>query len=203
MQMHPIDVAIIIWYLVIIVLAGFILSKRASKNLDAYFLGDKSIPWYILGISNASSMFDITGTMLLIYFLFAYGVKSVWLPWMWPTFNQIFLMIYISIWLRRSNVLTGAEWIQTRFGNDKGVIQREGLAPNDDVGELANELDALGRDVMIVGHLPFLSKLASALIIGSETANAVAFKNGGVVSISRGNDNLWQLAWLITPELLS
>ena len=86
---------------------------------------------------------------------------------------------------------------------DKGVIQREGLGPNDDVGELANELDALGRNVMIVGHLPFLSKLASVLITCSESANAVVFKNGGIVSIRRGNDNLWQLAWLITPELLS
>ena len=121
MVMHPVDVGIIIAYLVVIVFAGFILSKKASKNLDSYFLGDKSIPWYILSISNASSMFDITGTMLLIYFLFAYGLKHVFLPWMWPTFNQIFGMVYISIWLRRSNVLTGAEWIQTRFGNDKGA----------------------------------------------------------------------------------
>ncbi len=96
-----------------------------------------------------------------------------------------------------------AEILAAVIRADKGVIQREGLAPNDDVGELANEIDALGRDVMIVGHLPFLSKLASVLITGSESANAIAFKNGGVVSIRRGDDNLWQLAWLITPELLS
>jgi len=39
----------------------------------------------------------------------------------WPTFNQIFLMMFLSAWLRRSNVLTGAEWIKTRFGEDKGA----------------------------------------------------------------------------------
>jgi Na+/proline symporter len=121
MQLEAIDIAIIVAYLVIIVISGFILSKRAAKNLDAYFLAGKSIPWYILSISNASSMFDITGTMFLVYLLFAYGLKGVWLPWMWPTFNQIFGMVYISIWIRRSNVLTGAQWIQTRFGNDKGA----------------------------------------------------------------------------------
>ena len=121
MQLEVIDIAIIAAYLVIIVISGFILSKRAAKNLDAYFLAGKSIPWYILSISNASSMFDITGTMFLVYLLFAYGLKGVWLPWMWPTFNQIFGMVYISIWIRRSNVLTGAQWIQTRFGNDKGA----------------------------------------------------------------------------------
>lgn len=30
-------------------------------------------------------------------------------------------MIYLSVWLRRSNVLTGAEWIQTRFGKGRGA----------------------------------------------------------------------------------
>ena len=53
--------------------------------------------------------------------LFLYGVKSIWLPWVWPTFNQIFLMMFMSAWLRRSNVLTGAQWMQTRFGNDRGA----------------------------------------------------------------------------------
>jgi hypothetical protein len=36
-------------------------------------------------------------------------------------FNQIFLIVYMSIWLRRSNVMTGAEWIQTRFGKNESL----------------------------------------------------------------------------------
>ncbi|MEN7550572.1 sodium:solute symporter family protein [Rapidithrix thailandica] len=117
MQLNIIDIGIIILYLALTILIGFIISKKASKNLDSYFLGGKSIPWYALGISNASGMFDITGTMWMVYLLFVYGVKSAWLPWLWPIFNQIFLMVYLSRWLRKSNVMTGAEWIQTRFGN--------------------------------------------------------------------------------------
>src|SRR5690606_10255863 len=42
-----------------------------------------------------------------------------WLPWLWPVFNQVFLMMYLSVWLRRSNVTTGAEWMVTRFGTGK------------------------------------------------------------------------------------
>lgn len=53
--------------------------------------------------------------------LFVYGLKSIWLPFLWPVFNQIFLMMFLSAWLRRSNVLTGAEWIQTRFGRGTGA----------------------------------------------------------------------------------
>jgi len=59
--------------------------------------------------------------MWLVYLCFVYGLKSVWIPWVWPTFNQIFPMVYVGMWLRRSNVLTGAEWIQTRFGRGTGA----------------------------------------------------------------------------------
>jgi len=118
--MPLIDQLIILAYLVLVIVAGVVLSRRASQNLDAYFLGGRSMPWYLLGVSNASSMFDISGTMWMVYMLFVYGLKGVWIPWMWATFNQIFFMVYIAIWVRRSNVLTGAEWIRTRFGSGRG-----------------------------------------------------------------------------------
>lgn len=121
MKLQIIDILIICTYLAVIVTAGFILKKKAAQNMDAYFLGGKSLPFYMLGLSNASGMFDITGTMLMVYWAFTYGFKSLWIPWLWPVFNQIFLMVYLSVWLRRSNVLTGAEWIQTRFGKGKGA----------------------------------------------------------------------------------
>lgn len=100
---------------------GYWVSHRASRDIKAYFLGGNVMPWYVLGVSNASGMFDISGTMLLVYWMFVYGLKSVWIPWLWPTFNQIFLMVFLSKWLRRSNVMTGAEWIQTRFGTGRGA----------------------------------------------------------------------------------
>ena len=121
MHLNPIDISIIVVYLIGTVLLGIFLSKKASKNINHYFLGGNKIPWYFLGISDASGMFDIAGTMLLVYWLSVYGLKSVWIPWLWPVFNQIFLMIYLSPWLRRSNVMTGAEWIKTRFGNGRGA----------------------------------------------------------------------------------
>lgn len=121
MTLHAVDIAIIVAYFILSILVGFWVAKRGAKDLDSYFLGSKSLPWYILGISDASGMFDITGTMWLVYILFVYGLKSLWLPWLWPTFNQIFLMMFLSAWVRRSNVLTGAEWIQTRFGRNRGA----------------------------------------------------------------------------------
>jgi Na+/proline symporter len=120
-RLQYLDVGILVCYFVATVLIGLWVSKRGSKDLDSYFLGGKTLPWYMLGVSDASGMFDISGTMLMVYWLFVYGLKSLWLPFAWPVFNQIFLMVYLSGWLRRSNVLTGAEWIQFRFGRGTGA----------------------------------------------------------------------------------
>lgn len=121
MKLHALDIAIIVGYFVVVILVGLWVSRKGAKDLDSYFLGGKSMKWYTLGISDASGMFDISGTMWLVTVLFLYGLKSIWLPWVWPTFNQIFLMMFLSAWLRRSNVLTGAQWMQTRFGTDRGA----------------------------------------------------------------------------------
>ena len=119
--LNSIDLLIIALYLVSIIVIGLVLRKKAQRSKDDYLLGGKSIPWYMLGLSNASGMFDISGTIWLVTLMFVYGIKSAWVPWLWPVFNQIFLMVYLSKWLRKSNATTGAEWIGTRFGFKKGA----------------------------------------------------------------------------------
>ncbi|MBU2222530.1 MAG: sodium:solute symporter, partial [Gammaproteobacteria bacterium] len=121
MTLAWIDHAIILLYLVGTLWLGLWISRRASKDLNSYFLGGKTMPWWMLGVSNASGMFDIAGTMWLVTVCFVYGLKSAWLPWVWPIFNQVFLMVYLAAWLRRSNAMTGAEWLQSRFGSGRGA----------------------------------------------------------------------------------
>ena len=159
MKLNPIDIAIILAYLAVSVTVGYWVSHRASRDRKAYYLGGNTLPWYFLGVSNASGMFDIAGTMWLVYLLFIYGMKSVWIPWLWPVFNQIFLMVYMSIWLRRSNVMTGAEWIQTRFGKTPGAtashISVVVFALVSVIGFLAYGAKGIGKfaGVFLPGHL--------------------------------------------------
>ncbi|MHC0446933.1 sodium:solute symporter family protein [Flavobacterium sp. 3-218] len=117
--MNIIDVSIILIYIVLSVGIGIWISRKASKGLDDYFLGGKSIKWYFLGLSNGSGMFDVSGTSWMIGVLFLYGVKSFMFMWLWPIWNQIFVMMFLAVWIRRSKVMTGSEWILTRFGSDK------------------------------------------------------------------------------------
>jgi len=116
MHLSFIDISIIVLYLLATIFIGLWYRKKARKNKESYMLGGKTLPWYMLGLSDASDMFDISGTMWMVSLCFAYGMKSIWIPWLWPVFNQVFLMMYLSRWLRRSNAATGAEWLATRFG---------------------------------------------------------------------------------------
>jgi len=143
MQLQIIEIAILILYLIGMIVAGSYMSGKASKDLNSYFLGSKTIPWYYLSVSNAGGMFDISGTMWLVYILFVYGMKSVFIPWVWPLFNQIFLMVYLAAWLRRSNVLTGAEWIATRFDQETNG------------GRLAHMVTVIFSVISIIGFLSY------------------------------------------------
>jgi Na+/proline symporter len=121
MLLHWIDLLIILAYLVMTLWLGFYLSKRASKDLGSYFLGGNSMKWYMLGLSNASGMWDISGTMWTVMILFVYGLKSAWIPWLWPVWNQVFVFVFLAVWMRRSGAMTGAQWIGFRFGEGRGA----------------------------------------------------------------------------------
>lgn len=122
MKLQLIDILILVTYLATMVLIGFYMRNKAKQDKESYLMGGKKLPWYMLGLSDASDMFDISGTMWMVALCFVYGFKSIWIPWLWPVFNQVFMMMFLSKWLRRSNATTGAEWLKTRFGlSGKGV----------------------------------------------------------------------------------
>lgn len=184
MQIHIIDLGIILIYFAVVVVLGVLVSKKAAKDIHWYFLGGNSLPWWMLGVSNASGMFDITGTMWLVYLLFVYGLKSVWLPWLWPIFNQVFLMVYLAIWLRKSNVMTGAAWIETRFGSSRGAqlshISVVVFALVSVIGFIAYDFKGIGKFAAI--FLPWnLSPDTYAVIFMSLTA--IYAVKGGMFSV--------------------
>jgi Na+/proline symporter len=118
--MNPVDYWIILFYFAVVIGLGFWYQKRASRNLGAYFLGGKNLHWLALAMSGSVSNFDITGTMWIISILYVLGMKSMWHHWMWGFLMGAFFLSYMGKWVRRSNVMTAAEWMKTRFGSDAG-----------------------------------------------------------------------------------
>ena len=84
---------------------------------------------------------------------------------------------------------------------EQGTTERQGLAPNDPVDKLHQELTRENKDLMIVGHLPFLQKLSSLLLTGSENCKVTTFSPGGVICFEQ-EDGSWHLMWAITPDLI-
>ncbi len=118
--MHWVDIAIIIFYLCVIVTIGFIVKKMATSKLDNYYLAGRNMPWWLLGMAGCSSYIDMTGTMAMIGALYYLGLKSIWMThifWGWLIIAGY--MAYQAKWIRRSGVMTFAEWNETRYGKNK------------------------------------------------------------------------------------
>ncbi len=95
-----------------------------------------------------------------------------------------------------------AEILAQHLRSTERVRQLEGLAPMDDLKIVDRILHEASEDVMVVGHLPHLSKLAAYLICGDESRRVVDFKNGGVVALSRDDAGTWSAEWIVTPEIV-
>ncbi len=76
------------------------------------------------------------------------------------------------------------------------------LNPNDDPGLWSAHLAALDRDVMLVGHLPHLQRLAGLLLTGDASTSPVQFSNAGVVCLNRDEQGAWHVHWAVTPQLV-
>lgn len=90
-----------------------------------------------------------------------------------------------------------AEIIGRKLQPGDGVHQKKGIKAMDDIVPIADELDP-ESDIMLVGHLPFMEKLASYLITGEQNKRVVKFHNGGIVCLDRDKQG-WYLEWTLLP----
>lgn len=124
MTLHPFDLAIIIIYFLVNAGIGLWVQRRATKQVDSFFLADRNVPWWMLGLSGCSSYIDIGGTMALVGAMFYLGVKSIWMTHIfWGWLIICFYMAFQAKYIRRSGVMTFAEWNVTRFGNTRDAEQ--------------------------------------------------------------------------------
>jgi phosphohistidine phosphatase len=76
------------------------------------------------------------------------------------------------------------------------------INPNDNPKAFDWQSDSWDRDTLVVGHLPFLAKLVSHLVVEDESRAIAAYSPGSIVCLQRENATHWQIDWMIRPELL-
>jgi phosphohistidine phosphatase len=96
-----------------------------------------------------------------------------------------------------------AEIMAAHLGLAQGTRQVAGMAPNDDVAPMRERMQNESSSLMLVGHLPYLSRLLSLLLGVPQDRMLVAFQMGGVVHLEREEKGEWRLRWILVPDLLS
>jgi len=82
-----------------------------------------------------------------------------------------------------------------------GVHEMAGLSPMDPAEPARAIIEDLKKPMMIVGHLPHLSRLLSLLVTGNPEMEVVRFQMGGIVSLAK-SDGKWSVAWILTPNMI-
>jgi phosphohistidine phosphatase len=82
-----------------------------------------------------------------------------------------------------------------------GIMEVAGLKPLDDVTTIAASLNP-NENTMLVGHLPFMDRMASYLVIGSTDTPVFKFQNSGIVCLNKSSDSdSWVIVWTLMPNI--
>jgi Na+/proline symporter len=185
MNLSVIDQIIVVLYLAAIMSIGIAMKRRAARGMSSYFLGGRQLPWWALAMSGSSSYFDITGTMWIVSTFIVLGLKGMWVHWLWGFPITAFYLAYMGKWIRRSDVMTGAEWMKTRFGAGRAG----------DIARLSYTLFAILTITALLGYgaigmgkfgsifLPFSPTVCAILILGVTGIYVVAGGFHGIVRV--------------------
>jgi len=144
--LNTVDYGIIGAYFCLLLGLGLLLKRRASASIEDYFIGGRRLPWWVLGVSGMASFLDVTGTMIIVSFLFMLGPRGLFIEFRGGAVLVLaFWMLWAGKWHRRSKCLTGAEWMIFRFGDGPG-------------GRFAQFVQALATVIATVGMLAYLVK---------------------------------------------
>lgn len=170
--------------MVITLVVGLYMTKKASSSLDDYFLAGRSMPWYLLGIAGMTNWFDMTGTMIITSFLYMLGPRGIFIEFRGGAVLILaFLMCYTGKWHRRSGCLTGAEWNIYRFGkgNDAQAVRVIGAVMGIvcTIGMLAYLIR--GTSLFLGMMFPFPPTVCAFVIVAITTIYTMASGFYGVV----------------------
>ena len=102
----------------------------------------------------------------------------------------------------KMRALQTAQLLAERITSDMGVLESDGLSPMDDPEMWFGRLSKIDEDIMIVGHLPYLDKLASLLLCRDKERNIINFEMGSILCLKRLEEFSWTVEWFIKPGMI-
>ncbi len=103
----------------------------------------------------------------------------------------------------KMRALQTAEALAEHLNPPEGIKEAEGLEPLAEPSAWADRLAKAKEDTMLVGHLPYLSKLSARLLSQDENKKILNFRMGGIVCLRKDESGVWSVQWMIVPAILS
>ena len=164
----PGDYVVFIVYFTFLLGLGLYLKKKATASIEDYFLGGRKLPWWALGISGMANFLDITGTMVIVSFLFMMGPRGLFVEFRGgAVLVLVVMMLWSGKWHRRSGCITNAEWMIYRFGDTIGgrfarlAGATAGIASG--IGMLAYLMQGVGQFLSM--FVPFPPHVCAAIMV--------------------------------------
>ena len=121
--MTPIDWLIVLVYFAITTGLGILLSRKASRSLEDFFVSGRSLPWWLAGTSMAATTFSIDTPLYICGVVASRGIAGNWEWWSFGISHVILIYIFSKMW-RRSQIVTDAELTEIRYGGRNAAILR-------------------------------------------------------------------------------
>jgi solute:Na+ symporter, SSS family len=178
------DYFIIALYFLVLITIGLVLKKRASKSIEDYFIGGRNMPWWALGLSGMASWLDISGTLLIVSFVYLLGPRGMFIEFRGGVgLVLVIMMLWVGKWHRRSGCITGSDWMIFRFGDGPGgrfaELAKVGAALIGLIGELGYLI--FGAGLFFSMFLPFSPFYSALMLISIATVYTMLSGFYGVV----------------------
>ncbi len=181
MKFTGLDWGIVGVILLAIIATGLFLSHRASKNAESFFLGGRSMPWWLLGTSMVATTFATDTPNLVTGLVRENGVAGNWGWWVFLITGMISAFVYARLW-RRLGVATDLEFYELRYSGRPASFLRGFRAVY--LGFFFNVLVMANVTLALIkyGNVLFgISPVLIVLIAG--TATVLMSASGGLLGV--------------------
>ncbi len=121
--LHTLDYLVIGSYMVFALAVGVMLSRRASQSSESFFLGGRSLPWWLVGISMVATSFASDTPIVVTEMIRQYGLQRVW--WLFSACIALStgMFLFSRLW-RRAEITTDAEFYELRYHGRSAALLR-------------------------------------------------------------------------------
>ena len=123
MHLATIDWVIIALFFILTMAIGLLVSKKAGSSSSEYFLGGRSMPWWLLGISMVATTFSADTPNLVTDLVRTNGVAGNWAWWAFLLTGMLTVFVYAKLW-RRSGITTDLEFYEMRYNGPEARFLR-------------------------------------------------------------------------------